>query len=381
MNRPQYQVTGFKPRRNGKKKSKLNIMHNKVLKNKTPISFTLPDALSAKKPPELHGINRDHVKLFVLDRKNAKTYHSAFNHLSDYLKRGDLLIFNSSRTLPASLKTINYKAQQNLEVRLAEHLPDDSWLVLFLYRNKNHFHSNLQPGLKIEFESGLSATIIERNIHNPRLWKIKFSANGPELINLFYQIGKPIHYGYISAPLPLEYFLTVFAKDPGSSEMPSAGRAFTWKMLFDLKNKGIDTAFLTLHTGLSSYMDDDSNAGHLIAEEEYFISESTADKIETNRMSKGRIIAVGTSVVRVIESSALQTGKVVPGHAYTSLRITESHKLKIANGLITGFHEPEARHLDLISAFLSPALIKKTYEEAIEKKYLWHEFGDLCLIL
>jgi S-adenosylmethionine:tRNA ribosyltransferase-isomerase len=127
-------------------------------------------------------------------------------------------------------------------------------------------------------------------------------------------------------------------------------------------------------------MDDDSNAGHLTAEE-YFISESTADKIESNKASNGRIVAVGTSVVRAIESSALQTGKVVPGNGYTSQRITERHKLKIADGLITGFHEPQSSHLDLISAFLSPSLIKKTYEEAIEKKYLWHEFGDLCLIL
>jgi S-adenosylmethionine:tRNA ribosyltransferase-isomerase len=381
MNHPHYLVKGFRLMRTGKNQLKLNIMRNHALKNKSSVSFPLSDELSAKKLPEVRGINRDHVKLFVIDRNNARTYHSAFNHLSDFLRRGDLLIFNSSRTLPASLKTINYKAQQNLEVRLAEHLPDDSWLVLFLYQNKNHFHSNLKPGLKIEFDAGLSATIIERNIHNPRLWKIKFSANGPELINIFNQIGKPIHYGYISAPLPLEYFLTVFAKDPVSTEMPSAGRAFTWKMLFDLKNKGIDTAFLTLHTGLSSYLDDDSNAGHLIAEEEYFISQSTAEKIESNKAGNGRIVAVGTSVVRAIESSALQTGKVVPGNGYTTLRMTEKHKLKIADGLITGFHEPQASHLDLISAFLSPSLIKKTYEEAIEKKYLWHEFGDLCLIL
>lgn len=356
-------------------------MRNQTLKNKTPFSLTLPDELSAKKPPELRGINRDHVKLLVIDRSNTKTYHSAFNHLSDFLKRGDLLIFNSSRTLPASLKTVNYKPQKNLEVRLAEHLSDDSWLVLFLYQDKNHFHSNLKPGLKIKFESGLTATIIERNILNPRLWKIKFSASGLDLINIFYQIGKPIHYGYISAPLPLEYFLTVFARDPGSSEMPSAGRAFTWKMLFELKNKGIETAFLTLHTGLSSYMDDDPNAGHQITEEEYFISESTAAKIKSSKAGNGRIIAVGTSVVRALESAALMKGKIMQGRAYTSLRITDGHKLKIADGLITGFHEPRASHLDLISAFLSPSQIRKTYEEAIERKYLWHEFGDLCLIL
>jgi S-adenosylmethionine:tRNA ribosyltransferase-isomerase len=279
------------------------------------------------------------------------------------------------------LKTVNYKPQKNLEVRLAEHLTDDTWLVLFLYQDKNHFHSNLKPGLKIEFDLGLRATIIERNIHNPRLWRIRFSSNGADLINIFYKIGKPIHYGYISAPLQLEYFLTVFAKDPGSSEMPGAGRAFTWKMLFDLKNKGIDTAFLTLHTGLSSYMDDIITVGHHIPEEEYFISESTAAKIESSRAGKGRIICVGTSVVRALESSALDSGKVVSGHSYSSLRITEKHELKIADGLITGIHEPQASHLDLISAFLSRSQIRKTYEEAIERKYLWHEFGDLCLIL
>jgi S-adenosylmethionine:tRNA ribosyltransferase-isomerase len=356
-------------------------MRNQALKNKTSFSLTLPHKPGAKKTPVLRGINRDHVKLLVIDRNNARMYHSAFNHLSDFLRRGDLLIFNSSRTLPASLKTVNYNPQKNLEVRLAEHLSDDSWLVLFLYQDKNHFHSNLKPGLKIEFESGLSATIVERNTRNPRLWKIKFSASGTELINIFYQIGKPIHYGYISAPLPLEYFLTVFTRDPGSSEMPSAGRAFTWKMLFDLKNKGVETAFLTLHTGLNSYTDDDLNAGHQIADEEYFISESTAVKIESNKAGNGRIIAVGTSVARALESAALMKGKVIPGHAYTSLRITEGYEMKIANGLLTGFHEPEASHLDLMSAFLSPTQIKKTYEEAIERKYLWYEFGDLCLIL
>jgi S-adenosylmethionine:tRNA ribosyltransferase-isomerase len=356
-------------------------MINHVLKTKTPFSIRLPDKLNVEKLPELRGINRDHVKLLVIDRSSTNTYHTAFNHLSDFLKRGDLLIFNTDRTLPASLKTVNYKPQRNLEVRLAEHLSDNTWLVLFLYQDKNHFHSNLKPGLRIEFDSGLNATIIERNTLNPRLWRIRFSSSGPDLINVFYQIGKPIHYGYISAPLPLEYFLTVFAKDPGSSEIPSAGRAFTWKMLSDLKNKGIETAFLTLHTGLSSYMDDIITVGHHIPEEEYFISKSTAAKIESIRAVKGRIICVGTSVVSALESSALNTGKVVPGHSYTSQRITKRHELKIADGLITGFHEPKVSHLDLISAFLSRSQIRKTYEEAIERKYLWHEFGDLCLIL
>lgn len=356
-------------------------MHNQATKYKRTFSFTLPDELNADKPPELRGINRDRVKLLVIDRKAGTTYHSKFNHLPDFLKKGDLLIFNSSKTLPASLTTINGNKTGKLEVRLAEHLPDDSWMVLILKKRGSPTFSNLKAGLIIGFDSGLTAFLEKRDTLNPRLWKVKFSASGAELINMFYQIGQPIHYGYISAPLPLEYYLTIFSRDPGSSEMPSAGRAFTWKMLFDLKNMEIDTASITLHTGLSSYMDEDRNPYHQVGEEEYFISESTAAKIENAKSNNGRVVAVGTTVVRALESSAFNSGFVIPGHSYTNLRITEDHTLKIADGLITGFHEPEASHLDLISAFLGYEQIKRAYEEAISLKYLWHEFGDLCLIL
>ena len=355
-------------------------MHNNI-KTKPLLSFDLPDELSATKPPELRGINRDEVKLLIINRNDYMTYHSTFNHLSDFLRSGDLLIFNSSRTLPASLKTINKGKGKPSEVRLAEHLPDDTWLVLFLFDKETPKNSLIKCGQKIEFESDLTAVVEKPDSHNPRLWKIKFSKTGAALIDIFYMIGKPIRYGYISAPLPLEYYMTVFAIDPGSSEMPSAGRAFTWKMLFDLKNKNIGTSFLTLHTGLSSYMDDDLSATHVVSEEEYFIPAGTASRIRTAKAKGGRIIAVGTTVVRALESSASLTGKVVAGHSYTNLKITGEHKLKIANGLITGFHEPQASHLDLISAFLNPSQIREAYEQAIERKYLWHEFGDLCLIV
>lgn len=356
-------------------------MHNQITKKKSPFAFTLPEELNAKTAPELRGVNRDRVKLLVVDRENGETYHSTFNHLPDFLKRGDLLVFNSSRTLPASLKTLSNSKHHISEIRLAEHLPDDSWLVLILSDKNRKNHNTIKSGLKIEFKTGLSAVIDKRDSYNPRLWKVRFSETGAELINIFYEIGQPIRYGYISVPLPLEYYMTVFAVDPGSAEMPSAGRAFTWRMLFDLKNKGIETAFLTLHTGLSSYLDDNLTGIHIVGSEEYFIPAGTVTKIESARANGGRVIAVGTTVVRALESSAACAGRVIAGHAYTTLRITQGHILKIANGLITGFHEPEASHLDLISAFLNPAQIRTTYEEAIERKYLWHEFGDLSLIL
>lgn len=355
-------------------------MHNQTNTN-PPFRFSLPDELNAGKPAELRGVNRDHVKLMIINRPKGNTWHTTFNHLADFLNKGDLLIFNSSRTLPASLKPLNKEVNLPDEIRLAGHLPDDSWLVLLLFDSEGQNDLAIRPGQKLVFDTELTGTIISRDALNPRLWKIKFSLTGADLIDAFYQIGQPIRYGYISAPLPMEYYMTVFANDPGSSEMPSAGRAFTWQMLFGLKDKRIGTSFLTLHTGLSSYMDENLTAIHPVGQEEYFIPSGTVAKIEQTRANGGRIIAVGTTVVRALESSASCSGKVMAGHAYTTMRITRDHELKIADGLITGFHEPEASHLDLISAFLNPKLIDKAYRIAIERKYLWHEFGDLCLIL
>jgi S-adenosylmethionine:tRNA ribosyltransferase-isomerase len=163
--------------------------------------------------------------------------------------------------------------------------------------------------------------------------------------------------------------------------MPSAGRAFTWKILFELKRSGINTAYIVLHTGLSSYMDDILDAKHHSSEEEYFISEATAEKINMTHSQGGRVIAVGTTVVRALESVADGTGKVTAMHGYTRLHITANHKVQAVDGLLTGLHEPEASHLDLLSAFIPAEKINEGYDEAVKKKYLWHEFGDLNLIL
>jgi S-adenosylmethionine:tRNA ribosyltransferase-isomerase len=215
----------------------------------------------------------------------------------------------------------------------------------------------------------------------PRLWRIRFSKSGTELLNLLYKLGRPIRYEYVSAPWNLDYYQTVYAREPGSAEMPSAGRAFTWRLLFDLRRRGIETAYVVLHTGLSSYMDDELDAQHPASEEEYFISETAAELINEKRAQGGRVIAVGTTVVRALESVALENGRVQPGHGYTRLRITSEHQLRAVDGLLTGLHEPEASHLDLLTAFLRPAQIRAAYEEAVRLGYLWHEFGDLNLIV
>ncbi len=345
-----------------------------------PFSFTLPAELSAKEPPERRGIARDQVRLMLIDRASYQSHHSRFDHLSKFLCPGDLLVFNTSRTLPAVLEGCD-PLGACMEVRLAHHRPDDSWLALLLCQEGDLFACGLRSGMEVNFGSELTAIVEERDRNIPRLWKLRFSKTGTELTDLLYRLGRPIRYEYVSAPWELDYYQTVYAREPGSAEMPSAGRAFTWKLLFDLKRWGIETAYMTLHTGLSSYLDDELDAQHPASEEEYRISETAANQINQTHQRGGRVIAVGTTVVRALESVADQTGKVRAGHGYTRLHITANHTLRAVEGLLTGLHEPEASHLDLLTAFLPAEKIHLAYREALQEGYLWHEFGDLNLIL
>jgi S-adenosylmethionine:tRNA ribosyltransferase-isomerase len=191
-------------------------------------------------------------------------------------------VFNSSRTLPASLIGHDLKSGIEIEARLAEHLPDDSYLVLLL--NNGHHKEPFQNGtsfrgMRIDFGHRLTCTVFLQDGQNPRLLKVRFSQSGPELTNLIYQLGKPIRYEHVPVPWKIDYYQNVYAEKPGSSEMPSAGRAFTWKMILDLKSRGLETTSILLHTGLSSYMDDGFDAGHSVSEEEYLIDPNSARMI------------------------------------------------------------------------------------------------------
>ena len=338
----------------------------------------LPLELSAKEPPERRGLLRDQVRLLVISRWTGKVIHSHFARLSDFLARGDLLVFNSSRTLPASLTGWIGSHDFRVELRLAEHLFDDAWLALLLFGDRSE--ARLRPGLIIDFGQGLQAQVEGSDSTNWRLWRIRFSSCGTELLDLIYRLGQPIRYEYAAAPWDIVCYQNVYSTEPGSAEMPSAGRAFTWKTLLQLQRHGVRIANLTLHTGLSSYMDDELDREHPASEEEYFISEETAEKIRHARQTGRRVIAIGTTVVRALESAAERSGFVEPGHRYTRLTINAGYPLRVTNGLLTGLHEPAASHLDLLRAFLPVEKLRTAYEEAIRKRYLWHEFGDLNLI-
>src|SRR5213075_2328830 len=218
----------------------------------TPFVFTLPPELSAKEPPERRGIRRDQVRLLVIERATGKIEHTRFDKIDSYLRQKDLLVFNSSRTLPASLRGCECGATHGpcMEVRLAEHLPDDSWLALLLCEQGEPFGCGLRAGMKIDFTKSLNATVLERDANIPRLWKLRFSISGTELVDLIYRLGKPIRYEYVSAPWDLDYYQTVYATEPGSAEMPSAGRAFTWKLLLDLRRRGIERLYRSARRSL-----------------------------------------------------------------------------------------------------------------------------------
>jgi len=346
-----------------------------------PFTFELPPGLCAGEPPEQRGIPRDQIRLLVAHRDSDQVEHSRLNRLDNFLRPGDLLVFNSSRTLPASLQGCAAPAGPCMEARLAEHLPDDAWLALLLCQNGDPAGCGLQAGMKIGFGMELEAVVEGRDDFIPRLWKLRFSKSGTELIDLLYRIGRPIRYEHVSTPWNLDAYQTIFAREPGSAEMPSAARGFSWRLLFDLKRRGIERTCITLHAGLSAYSDEPDDWTHPGSEEEFLVSELAAQEIQRTRAAGGRIVAVGTTVVRALESAVDSAGDLRPGHRYTRLRIDSGHALRVVDSLITGFHEPKASHLDLLTAFLPAEKIQRVYKEAVQARYLWHEFGDLNLIL
>jgi S-adenosylmethionine:tRNA ribosyltransferase-isomerase len=228
----------------------------------------------------------------------------------------------------------------------------------------------------LHFSPDLTAVVIDIRKESP-LKTILFSKKGTDLFNSIYALGEPVRYEYIHKKWELDYYQTVFASQPGSVEMPSAGRAFSWELLFNLQRKGIELDFIQLHTGLSYLLDDDYEPSPTDNYEEYHLSEKTIEKIHMTKAAGGRVIAVGTTVVRALESAGV-TGEL---NGETNLYINQGFPLKMVDGIITGFHEPKASHLDMLTAFVAQDLLWSAYEEAIEQQYLWHEFGDMNLIL
>ena len=341
-----------------------------------PVRFHLPPELEAHQPAERRGGGRDQVRLLVLPRLEGAFVHTQFDALGDFLHPGDLLVVNTSRTLPALLRAHDEEGQP-VEVRLAHRRSEEMWDALLL---DGRLHIG-REGMRLDFGKGLTARGGGRRPDLPFLWQVHFDRCCIPLLDLIYRLGEPVRYGYVEEALPIDLYQTVYAGEPGSVEMPSAGRPFTWQMLLRLKNQGVSLASILLHTGLSSTRDDQIDLTHPVYDEEYFVPEATALAVNDAHGNGGKVIAVGTTVVRALESAAQPDDRVAAVRGLTRLHITADYQLKVVDALLTGMHEPQTSHLDLLSAFVAPSRLQAAYLEAIQRGYLWHEFGDTNLII
>jgi S-adenosylmethionine:tRNA ribosyltransferase-isomerase len=325
--------------------------------------FSVPETLEAREPPEARGISRDGVRLMVSSPRGIE--HHRFTDLPSQLAAGDLLVVNTSRTIPAAVRAV----RGGPEVHFSGQLPDGAWLAEFrLASGKTSVpNDEFAAPTAIELPGGATLTVDER--FAGRLWKVRMST---PVLPYLASHGFPIRYSYAAAgQWPLAAYQTVFGTDPGSAEMPSAARPFTPPVVTALVNRGVTIARITLHCGVSSL-----EAGEDPYPERYVVPESTSRLVSLVRRSGGRVIAAGTTVVR-----ALETTGGAAGSGWTSHVVTPQTGVRVVDGLLTGLHEPEASHLRMLAAFHDPELLARCYDEALDRRYLWHEFGDVHLLL
>ena len=331
----------------------------------------LPAELRANLPAELRGLRRDGVRLMVIDRAVQSIRHSRFAQLGSFLRPGDLLVVNRSRTIPAAVPARRDNGEL-VQLRLCVRHTEE-WHVLCVNPEAPHGNVALQPGERLQVP-GAETVVRGRRSDLPLLWRIDPPRDGLERM---LRSGEPIRYSYVPEPVAPSHYQTVYANEPGSAETPSAGRSFSWQLLLELRRQGIDRVDILLHTGLSSLQDDAVDAEHPLFEEWFAVAATAAEAV--NRAP--RVIAVGTTVVRALETAAGPDGHVSAMEGWTRLRLGAGSPLRAVDGLLTGFHEPQASHFDLLQAFLDEPLLERAYREAVAARYLWHEFGDLCLIL
>ncbi len=328
--------------------------------------------LEAHEPPEVRGEGRDDVALLVATRHDLELVHARFRDLPRFLSAGDLLVVNASATLAAALEA--RLGEQPFQLWLSTPAPDGTWLVE-LRTGDRRPHPRPPLGLSLELPGGAHAELVARFAGSDRLAVARLEL--PEPLDDYLRLhGQPIRYGYVPEPWPLEAYQTVFALEPGSAEMPSAGRPFTAELVTELVARGVLVAPVILHTGLSSL-----EHGEPPFPERYHVPAATARLVNAVHGWSGRVIAVGTTVVRALETVAAADGTVSEGQGWTSLVVTPERGLRAIDGLLSGLHERESSHLELLEAAAGAELVERSYAAALAHGYLWHEFGDLHLIL
>ena len=349
------------------------------------IEFSLPSELEASAPPEARGLRRDQVRLMVSNYSTDRVRHTRFYNIDKYLEAGDVLVINTSRTRNSALLASRVDGTP-LEIHLSTHFDEDLWTVELRTIDEvgktKHFEGAREgeilalPGeASAKLQGPYISDCIDNSPPSETLWLAKLSFPDP-VDDYLERHGFPIRYNYVKEKWPLSVYQTVYATEPGSAEMPSAGRPFTSRLLKRLTSRGIRIAPLILHTGVSNIESHEPPY-----KEFYRVPAETAQLVNEARRSGQRVVAVGTTAIRALETVTNGEGKTHAGEGWTCLVITPQRGLRAVNALITGMHEPEASHLAILEALAGRSHLKIAYEEALNKAYLWHEFGDLHLIL
>ena len=339
---------------------------------KSDFYYDLPEELIAQTPVE----PRNSSRLMTIDRKTGDIVHSRFYNLCDYLKKGDLLVLNDSRVLPARLYGEKKDTGSFIEFLLLEQKGDKLWEIICRPGKK------AKVGTEFSFGNGiLTAKVIEVKDDGNRI--VKFSCEG-NFYAVLDEIGQMPLPPYITEKLEdKECYQTVYSKELGSAAAPTAGLHFTKEQLEEIRSMGVDIAYVTLHVGLGTFrpVKEDDILNHKMHSEHYHLSEETAEKINRTKASGGRVIAVGTTSCRTLESMELENGLVKSGDGYTDIFIYPGYKFKLLDGLITNFHLPESTLIMLVSAFLGYENTMNAYKIAVEEKYRFFSFGDAMCIL
>ena len=342
--------------------------------------FASPEDHTATEPPEMRGLRRDGVRLMVASPTGIE--HTFFYRLADQLSAGDVLVVNTSATVPGELD--GTRQGSAVVVHIANRLGDGTRVVELrtapdasatVLDGRVGEHIGLPAGGVLELLAPYPEPNSSPSGVGNRLWRGRVMIEQRLSAYLRAQ-ARPISYGYLNGSFPLSAYQTIFALCPGSAEMPSAARPFSAELVARLVARGVIFAPLTLHTGLSS-----QDAGEAPQPEWFEVSETTAHLVNMSKARGGRVIAVGTTATRAIESAAQLDGRVTAASGWTNLVISPERPIRVVDGLITGWHNPEASHLLLVESVAGAELTQRAYDSAVAERYLWHEFGDSCLFV
>ncbi len=338
--------------------------------------FAIPEDGEATAPAERRGLARDAVRLLVA--RPGHVEHRRFHDIAELLDPGDLVVINTSATLPAAVDG-RLADGRAVPVHLSTILDDGSWVVEVRHPGGHGPEPGAARGAVLTLPGRLSlrldAAYPDPASLSSRLWRAT-PGDRVHAHEYLARHGRPIEYGHLPTRFPLADHQTVYARQSGSAEMVSAGRPFSESLLGRLVAAGVTVAPVVLHTGVSS-----PELGEPPLPERFEVSEATARLVMSARCSGGRIVAVGTTVVRALESAATGSGEVRAARGWTDLVLGPQRRARVVNGLITGLHEPQASHLLLLDAVAGAALVDAAYDAAVHGGYLWHEFGDSMLFL